>query len=326
MLMLTCARFWNSRTGKGVFALTWQQLQPSPDGNSPQSVRFHMLRMLEYDGMLSRYGQGKYCCWGCMAQHDREAFSCEEMARKVDLKANGNLVSGQDESRRYCLATKKCFRLVCQEFSFNEVKNVITTTSRTFPCGSDRGVFIICLHHGDMIYYELVVARLHDFDLLGGLPAHLRAINIPLCPHICLGSPKVVKLYSKVTPDRMLFPVYSSSLKCKHCKTRVRLDTSRGDIRFYIYRYIGRLKSPRDPAWLAHSFSSKDCYIDAHCQSFKHWICTVCDPIRYGRVEPTTLPVKFEPGCPRPDFSRLFTPVTLPRHGCRRRFCKRMLL
>lgn len=40
------------------------------------------------------------------------------MARKVDLKVNWDLTSGQDDSGRYCLA-------ICQEWSFNGLKSMV---------------------------------------------------------------------------------------------------------------------------------------------------------------------------------------------------------
>lgn len=87
--MIACARFWNSRR-RGIFAAVRQQRHPRPGDDqqkihASQLLRFYVLRMLlEYDGVWGR----EHCCLGCMVIHQQTAFSCEELDRKVNLKAD----------------------------------------------------------------------------------------------------------------------------------------------------------------------------------------------------------------------------------------------
>lgn len=174
-----------------------------------------------------------------------------------------------------------------------------------------------------MIVDNLTLAHICNLGSLGGLTRLFRAVNILLCPHICLGDKEMIKLCNDQVKRRgKTHRCLSSTVKCKQCKTTVVLSVDRDLTKFYIYRYIGRLESPTDPLWLAQSFSSKDPHLDAHCQAFKCWRTSFYDPYRWLYMHrPIPGPPKeFELDVPRPDFDRLFTPVSLLGPARRRGF------
>ncbi|PGH12912.1 hypothetical protein AJ80_06517, partial [Polytolypa hystricis UAMH7299] len=74
-LMLSCMRFWQSRTGTGIFAQIWKKMM-LPVGKGFSTAHFYVLRMLEYDGLLQQGSPSKYCCWGCMKPHKQQALLC----------------------------------------------------------------------------------------------------------------------------------------------------------------------------------------------------------------------------------------------------------
>ncbi|OAX77561.1 hypothetical protein ACJ72_08139 [Emergomyces africanus] len=91
-LWLTCSKFYQS----SVFNRT-QRCADRTD-------RFKVLCHLECDESLE-----KYCCKGCLTMHHYTAFSNEELAKKPHT--------------RYCLTTKKCFRIgLFRELSFAQLQ------------------------------------------------------------------------------------------------------------------------------------------------------------------------------------------------------------
>lgn len=323
-LMVTCAHFWKAGAGDGVFAPAWQRLlePPQPKGfdDSSREARFHMLRMLEYDGVFPK---GRYCCWGCLATHGREAFSLQETARSVDLKAG--CVTDPTTSRRYCLTTKRCFRFgVCNELSFVELKDMIADHESNHRVPFLEGPKF-CLYYDtetNQIMNIIELARFWDINLGDDLSPILGAINIPLCPHICLGSKEVIKLFKKNTKPNYAGGGSGKRHNCKHCKTSVSVCAEAGFVRFEIRRSVGRLESPTDPTWLAQTFSSKDPRLDGHCAELKRRLVREHGDCFWLTVQPPIESLdEIESDASRPDFDRLFTPVSLPGRWALR--CKR---
>ncbi|PGH12387.1 hypothetical protein AJ79_04335 [Helicocarpus griseus UAMH5409] len=98
--------------------------------------------------------------------------------------------------------------------------------------------------------------------------------------------------------------------KCKRRKTKVAFD-HRGPVAgFFVVRNFGKLSSPKDPMWLAHTFASKDPLLEAHCEAVHSW--QVENPIN-SRKPLEQLQLLQHEKSRTPDFGNLFTKVTLPR-------------
>lgn len=128
-LMLSCTEFWRSRNAAGVFARTWQQITlPVGKDLSKLAARFHVLRMLEYGGLLQRAVPCKYCCWGCMEAHERRSFCRREFRKKANLKSN---YPPDHAARRSCEPAKRCIWVgACREMSFAEIRQPAYATRR----------------------------------------------------------------------------------------------------------------------------------------------------------------------------------------------------
>ncbi|KAK2742436.1 hypothetical protein FQN55_007874 [Onygenales sp. PD_40] len=319
ILMITCARFWNSRIGSGIFAPIWQQLRRLNDDDentryTSLSARFHVLRMLEYDGKLL---DDEYCCWGHLTIHQRTAFSFQELAKGADLKVDFNPVCNlSDETRdangRYCLATSLCIRVgFCQELNF-------ASSAEAWPAHWSygriprprvatpfyRGFFGTC--H----YWSIPIVR-NEVDISSNrVIPRMQSMNFPICPHINLADPEVLQLYTKWKRSKELFGHYTKRRRdkermyhtkyylCKRCDTKITIDPS-PRIVFHIRRNFGYLWSPKNAVWLAHSFGFIDPKLIPYCKALAAWHLPADDD------------ALFEPDVPRPDLSRVFRPVIL---------------
>ncbi|KAK2756394.1 hypothetical protein FQN54_005286 [Arachnomyces sp. PD_36] len=276
MLMLSCPRFWNSRNGAGVFASIWQQLM-SPDDNPRDlrrmTMRFYILRMLEYDGLLQRGSPSNYCCWGCMKVHEREDFPVKEFKKKVNLKKNQDYLLGK--ATRSCSLSKRYIWFgVCSKMSFAELRNLVINphTQQRRRNGwirlRDKNGFFFeaCSsleHETRWLTYAFPLGRIQEFPSLAHFMRHARTINIPLCSHIRIGDLEIIELYNR--------PLKSYS--CQNCATTVTLEISQigQHINVYVFRYVGSLRSPTDPVWMAQSHQTRDKGLRSHCRAFLNW-------------------------------------------------------
>lgn len=271
-LMLTCTRFWHSRrTENGIFARIWQRMtSPFDEELSRMATRFYVLRMLEYDGLLQKGSPRKYCCWGYMKAHERQAFSPEEFEKVVDLKSKQGVSYPEEATCRSCAPAKRYIWFgTCREMSFGELRHAIANphtqqlvkdwikfpdnSSFTFQdCSSFAG-------KSRRLEYMFHLARASDVGSYDSFKRHARAVNLPLCPHMKLGA-GVYRLYRQPT----------TAYYCKFCTTMVQIVRSYV-IKVYVFRYVGLLLSPTDPAWRAQSYQVRPLQLEAHCRAFCDW-------------------------------------------------------
>ena len=271
-LMLSCARFWNSRMGTGVFASIWQQItSPGDKELSKMAVRFYVLRMLEYDGLLQRGSPSKYCCWGCMTAHERQDFSPKEFKKKVDLKSKQDCYP-KKAARRSCALSKRYIWFgACREMCFAELRHAVMnphTQQRRFNgwirLRDNTNFFFEDCSSLDSetrwFVYAFTLALARDVSSFALFERHARAVNLPLCPHIRVCDPEVVELYNHP----------SQPYSCQHCATTVKIEISRG-VNVYVFRYVGLLRSPTDPMWMAQSYQARHGGLRTHCRAFLNW-------------------------------------------------------
>ncbi|KAK2799396.1 hypothetical protein FQN50_008502 [Emmonsiellopsis sp. PD_5] len=314
-LMITCARFWNSRIGSGIFAPIWQQLRRWNDDDEDTrytalSARFHVLRMLEYDGKLS---DDEYCCWGHLTIHQRTAFSFQELAKGADLKVDFNPVCNQsvetrDANGRYCLITKTCAQIgLCRDLRFPGVAGVwgphwswpTTWFYGRIPVPRFPVPGYFFWWFGRIVHYwSIPILRNHVDMSSNRVIPRIQSMNFPICPHTNLADPEMLELYTKWKQSRADWTCRERTYSCKGCKTTVILGRS-PRIVFHIRRDFGRFDSPKDADWLAQSFGFRDPRLIPYCKALKAWYLPADDD------------ALFEPDVPRPDLSRVFRPVIL---------------
>jgi hypothetical protein len=273
MLMLSSARFWNSRMGTGIFASVYQQMMSpadNPKDLSKMKMRFYVLRMLEYDGLLQRGSPSKYCCWGCMKVHEREDFPSKEFKKKVDLKAKQDVYL--KKATRSCALSKRYIWFgACSEMSFVELKHVVMyphaqqhrRNGKIRLRDNNKFFFEDCSSlesETRWLAYSFSLASARDISSFALFEQHARAVNIPLCPHIKTSDLEVIGLYNS------LLKTYS----CKHCTTTIAIEISQR-VSVYAFRYIGLLRSPTDPVWMAQSYETRHKRLGTHCRAFLNW-------------------------------------------------------
>lgn len=266
-LMLCSTRFWRSREGAGVFADIWREITlPIGTELSKMEVRFYVLRMLEYDGLLQRGSPGKYCCWGCMNAHEQGAFLPKEFRKSVNLKAKEDYLP-EEAFRRSCSAAKRYIMFgACREMSLVEIRHAIAnpkTCSDDTILDKDNATFlsrdgsIFSRDAGMFDYTVRVAATVQSFSSFRRL-AH-RA-DYPLCPHLRLGDREIIQLYKKPPQP------YS----CKHCTTTVQIN-NQSVFCVSVVRHIGWLRSPTDPWWIAQSYEKRHRRLKTRCLNVSHW-------------------------------------------------------
>jgi hypothetical protein len=270
MLMLVCERFWNGRIKPDVFSMTWELMQLQPGSPDLTYARFYVLRMLEYDGLLARGLPAKYCCWGCMKTHEQQAFPSKEFRKNPNLKLH---LSGRytyykpGRTFRYCsLAKRSIWFGVRGEMTFAELKYRLSIPhvfeDKQYPwmiqvpdlsCSS--GITRFNLHQMSFDYV-VRLCKVNDFPFI----TMCKVLNVPLCPHVCLGNQQVIALYER--PNEFG--------ACAKCPTKFTIFVQQF-IKIGVMRRVGNLLSPTDPTWLAQSYVSRVPHLDYHCRLFSHW-------------------------------------------------------
>ncbi|OAT07834.1 hypothetical protein BDBG_03862 [Blastomyces gilchristii SLH14081] len=292
-LRFTCSKFYQS----SVFNHT----QRCAD----QTDRFEALCHLEYDGVVKGY-----CCRGCLRRHlYYTAFSNEELAKKAHA--------------RYCLATMKCFRIgLFRELSFAELQKayreqvkVRGRITEVHDC-NDQGNLVApegCIyfyHRRRRIFTGFHIGS--SSQLSSSSRCHFaefcRSLNIPFCPHMTMGDDDVIDLF---------FRGDFCWHKCKRCKTKVCFNSRNPRAFLFVSRYFGKLSSPKDRKWLAHTFASKDSLLETHCEAVRDWQSK--NPLN-SRKPLQQLQLLQHENLRTPDFGNLFTSVTLPRSRWRQWF------
>ncbi|PGH06159.1 hypothetical protein GX51_02547 [Blastomyces parvus] len=290
-LRLTCSKFYQSSVFNHAHRC------------ADRTDRFEALCHLEHDGV----GLG-YCCRGCLKRHRYyTAFSNEELAKKAH--------------ERYCLATMKCFRVgLFRELSFDELQRAYREQVQGrrrvtyFLDQSDQGNLVApegCIyfyHRCRRIYATFYIGSKSRLSSSSHFAEFCRSLNIPFCPHMTMGDDEVIDLF---------FRGHHFWHKCKRCKTKVCFDRTRPRAFFFVSRNFGRLSSPKDPKWLAHTFASKNPLLETHCEAVCDWQrnnpLNSRDPLR-------ELQLLQHENSRTPDFGNLFTSVTLPRSRLRQWF------
>ncbi|EER37826.1 predicted protein [Histoplasma capsulatum H143] len=290
-LRLTCSKFYRS----SVFNHT----QRCAD----QTDRFEALCHLEYDGIVKGF-----CCRGCLKRHRYyTAFSNEELEKKA--------------LARYCLATMKCFRIgLFRELSFAELQKAYREQVKVrgritkFHDSNDQGNLVSpegCIyffHCRQCIFTAFYVCRSSQLASSTHFANFCRSLNIAFCPHMAMGDDDVIHLFSRGV---------SCWHKCKRCKTKVCFDSRKRKAYFFVSRNFGKLSSPKDPRWLAHTFASKDPLLETHCEAVRDWQSK--NPLN-SRGPLQHLQLLQHENSRTPDFGNLFTSVTLPRSRLRQWF------
>ncbi|EEP81071.1 predicted protein [Uncinocarpus reesii 1704] len=282
MLMLSCTRFWRSRTEIGIFAERWKRMaSPIEDDLNKLAARFYVLRMLEYDGLLQRGCPRKYCCWGCMRVHERQAFSPKELRKRVKLKSRPDFLPRRRNRRSCELAKRYIWFGLCREMSFVKLRHIITNPrTQQLEAGQivlkdrSRVQFWGCSKLHDkrrQFSYIFEIASTRDIPTLQAFIQHSQAVNLPLCPHLRLGDQAVTQLY--IQP--------SQPYTCKDCTTTVKIAIVQSFIFIYVFRYVGLLRSPTDPQWMAQSYRAKHRWVKAQAQAFGRWFVKT-----YGETGP----------------------------------------
>lgn len=253
-LSLTCARFYHSSVLAGV----------RQDLVSTKTAHFSALCLLERDGVILGY-----CCRGCLRRHSSGAFSQDELEKRP--------------SERYCLMTKKCVNLGTRtEFSFCDIERIIRQSKKMEPLPIRLPEILTKLFSSPVVFTKttmrIIPVRAATKNRFVTLCTRL---NFPLCPHMRLGDKKVTELYwSGLFSTWISSRRHDRSHNCKSCKTQITLtrssSTDYGDewFMFRINRIIGRLLSPLEPTWLAHSFASKDPGLDDFLNATSGWLQT----------------------------------------------------
>ncbi|PGH13749.1 hypothetical protein AJ79_03448 [Helicocarpus griseus UAMH5409] len=136
------------------------------------------------------------------------------------------------------------------------------------------------------------------------------SINLPLCPHLRLNDKAIIDQFPPP-----LYPDYSDKSGnprkgCKFCDTQVylfeRIPSAGRFLELQILRNIGKFESPRDPVWLAHTFSWKHPQLYSYISAAEDWVNGVLNAINNGRHSTE------KPPYPEPLNELLFKPVTLP--------------
>lgn len=256
-------------------------------------------------------------CSGCVAIHRRTAFSCEELDKKVDLKADYVSRVEQDLCRaatyaRFCLATRVSIRFgFAHTMTFLDLRNEVSSWAWCQYGGrfcllwclvdskeSVRGI-VRCGFNRTRVGGWIPIAK-QDTSCFGNLVPYLQSINFALCPHTCLADQAVIELFGKRQWWRRA-PGCSLSIHCKHCKTKIFLHSGQN---LYIERNVGRLRSPLDPTWLGqHSVSGEDRNLLPYCTLLEEWLQHPHDTDGEQRLRLS------EADIPRPDFAALFGTV-----------------
>ncbi|EGC48455.1 predicted protein [Histoplasma capsulatum var. duboisii H88] len=282
-LKLTCSKFYQS----SVFNRT-QRCADRTD-------RFKVLCLLECDGSLEGY-----CCKGCLTMHHYTAFSNEELAKKPHT--------------RYCLRTMKCFRVgLFRELSFAELQEAYREQVESYRTNRQNLRVNDCNENGTLIsqdgtiYFISRERRLYIAFFIGyssqlssayHFTNFCRSLNIPFCPHMTMGDEKVTNL---------IFKHSDHFHSCKKCKTKVCFDTEDLMAYFFVIRKFGRLSSPKNSKWLAHTFASKDPLLETHCKAVHDWKSK--NPLN-SRKPLAQLQLQ---NLRTPGFTNQFKRVTLPR-------------
>lgn len=289
-LALTCARFYYSSVFEGFRAGL----------KSTESAKFAALCMLENDRVMHRY-----CCHGCLKTHSSAAFSQDELKK--------------GPTERYCLVTKKCLRLNGVDLSFADIMEMKRENGmhgekrrpiRLFN-DSAKAFFSPMKTETTLRVFPIIAAVMGDEFV-----ALCTGLNIPLCPHMRMGDKEVTDLLGfKVVTMAIELRKPDESHKCKRCKTEVAItrawdpETGVDWCELIIYRTLGRLFSPLEPTWLAHTFASKDPYLDEYMKLTDAWFRANWIPPHYYRNNQNDLAELVNL---QPDNDCLFTPITLP--------------
>ncbi|PGH17133.1 hypothetical protein AJ79_01271 [Helicocarpus griseus UAMH5409] len=286
-LMLSCRRFWHGRNGTGAFARIWQQMTLSVGEDlKKMTARFYVLRMLEYDGLLRKGSPSKYCCWGCLKAHEKQAFPPEEFAKMVDLKSKQDCHPTEETSRSCTLAKRYIWFGVWTEMSLARLRHLIIHPNPDTKRGDTEGSLKIRDGKNDycfkncselvwesrQISYSIPLAFRRDMTSFRNFKSHTRTVNLPLCPHLRLGDPEIVQLYLRPRP-----------YTCKRCATTIRIGYSRyNNLSVAVDRYVGLLRSPTDSAWMAQSYHSRHQRLDDNGLAFLDWYARVYGYIKDG--------------------------------------------
>ncbi|KAK2755975.1 hypothetical protein FQN54_005772 [Arachnomyces sp. PD_36] len=260
---------------------------------SSHRVRYHMLSILEDMRLVKGYH-----CRGCWERHPILSFSVEELRKSAEA--------------RYCLRTKRGWRMVSSgvELSFDEIAALSTKTDReTFFSIDDNDAFVLWIQ--SYMYITLSLFRAESVPTRAQFLALCAGFNIPICPHLRLNDKKITDQFPAKfdnLPCRNIRRQIEGEKECDFCATRVRLVQSEfGDprVELKINRNFGELKSPRDPVWIAQTYSEKSPDLDAYCEEAALWLWGAMDDSENGR------PLRPAPSDPQLANGSFFTPVTL---------------
>ncbi|PGH21461.1 hypothetical protein AJ80_03252 [Polytolypa hystricis UAMH7299] len=273
-LTFTCARFYYSEATTNIHKSV----------KSSSAARYILMCYLERDGMLKGY-----FCRGCWKSHSTSSsFSGEEFKKGA--------------GRRRCLRTKQCFQSLVgeREMSFNEVVEYLRFPKKKKYVWTSR----VYLFHQRGIRYSLPLFNCRYVKSAATFRALCSGFNIPLCPHLRLNSKRVTEQFSDLSKSE-------PRVRCDSCKTDLCLSKQRSgtqDLEYtlVVRRSLGRLFSPRDPAWLAHTYSSRDPRLNTYCHEARHWLQDATEALKRGRPLPEPLQDIV------PEDGSLFTPVVVP--------------
>lgn len=310
-LMLSCSAFWRCRRGDGVLARAWKRMAlPAGEELCRMTTRFYVLRMLEHDGFpQTKRSPERYCCWGCMKTHERQAFSAKELEKKVDLKAKEDCYL--EENARFCdPAARYIWFGACQEMSFAELRHITAhphtqqrqehqkhpvqlaegwTDLRRNDATSFLQEATFFNREERRLAYRIHLIATPNVPTSYWFKRHVRKVNLPLCPHLRMGDRAMVRLYNQSL----------QTWRCRHCTTAVKVGVQPQSqcVSVHVFRYLGELHSPKDPAWMAQSYRARSPYLKDHCRGFCSWFQTMYG--KYGVVTHGGGFWSFEPEWPR---------------------------
>ncbi|KAK2751625.1 hypothetical protein FQN55_000346 [Onygenales sp. PD_40] len=217
------------------------------------------------------------------------SFSCEELEKQA--------------KDRYCLHTKKCFCLppAGEDMSFDDIAEMFDKidpersfeTRYPFP-------WTFLLEFEKRIGTTINLVDERHVQTKEDFLALCTRFNFPLCPHLCLNDEKIT---SRFPPPEWADCLMDNrrDLRCELCKTEAHLVHWGSVLQLHVYRPVGNLKSPRDPVWIAQTFSSRVACLEPARAAATTEMMVHC----WGLLSET--PLQFEP-----KNGPFFTPVTLP--------------
>lgn len=243
-LILTCSKFYCSV----ILADVRQKMK------STKTAHFERMCMLEDDKAIKGYH-----CRGCLKRHSSASFSQDELGKRA--------------GERYCLWTKKCMWLSTgPDWSFTDVRSFTMTAKAKQLLQSDPRATTVAIQFLSPIQKYQAFLRVYPTQesiSKDQFIALCMKVNLPLCPHTRTSDPKMTELFP---------PELNKSQKCRHCKTKVTLETYQfgtffGEwCAFKTCRTMGRLFSPLEPTWLAQAFASRDPNLKDNIHAARKWI------------------------------------------------------